>query len=108
MHSEFFHLFKVLAFLVELDSPPCTVVHRLIRVPENNMVVFLRTIWLFHFYGSRLYVSKKILILRDKILNSPPCMVVHEEYRRLARHSPRAEANIAKACNTMQWSHKIS
>ena len=26
----------------------------------------------------------------------------HEEYRRLARHSPRAEANIAKACNTMQ------
>ena len=31
-----------------------------------------------------------------------------EEYRRLARHSPRAKANIAKACNTMQWSHKIS
>ena len=26
----------------------------------------------------------------------------HEVYRRLARHSPRAEANIAKACNTMQ------
>ena len=32
----------------------------------------------------------------------------NEVYRRLARHSPRAEANIAKACNTMQWSHKIS
>ena len=31
-----------------------------------------------------------------------------EVYRRLARHSPRAEANIVKACNTMQWSHKIS
>ena len=32
----------------------------------------------------------------------------NEVYRRLARHSPRAEANIVKACNTMQWSHKIS
>ena len=32
----------------------------------------------------------------------------YEVYRRLARHSPRAEANIVKACNTMQWSHKIS
>ena len=32
----------------------------------------------------------------------------YEEYRRLARHSPRAEANIVKACNTMQWSQKIS
>ena len=33
---------------------------------------------------------------------------MYEVYRRLARHSPRAEANIVKACNTMQWSHKIS
>ena len=37
-----------------------------------------------------------------------PDSLIYEEYRRLARHSPRAEANIAKACNTMQWSHKIS
>ena len=36
------------------------------------------------------------------------CRLVYEVYRRLARHSPRAEANIVKACNTMQWSHKIS
>ena len=35
-------------------------------------------------------------------------MIYNEVYRRLARHSPRAEANIVKACNTMQWSHKIS
>ena len=34
--------------------------------------------------------------------------LLSEVYRRLARHSPRAEANIVKACNTMQWSHKIS
>ena len=34
--------------------------------------------------------------------------IYNEEYRRLARHSPRAEANIVKACNTMQSSHKIS
>ena len=27
----------------------------------------------------------------------------YEVYRRLARHSPRAEANIVKACNTMQY-----
>ena len=35
-------------------------------------------------------------------------LIINEVYRRLARHSPRAEANIVKACNTMQWSHKIS
>ena len=32
----------------------------------------------------------------------------NNEVYSLARHSPRADANIIKACNTMQWSHKIS
>ena len=34
--------------------------------------------------------------------------IINEVYRRLARHSSSAEANIIKACNTMKWSHKIS
>ena len=37
-HSEFLHLFKVLARLVELNSPPCTVVHRLVCVPDKERV----------------------------------------------------------------------
>ena len=47
----------------------------------------------------------KVSDLVIKIVQCPLSM--DEVYRRLARHSPRAEANIAKACNSMQWSHKI-
>ena len=48
--------------------------------------------------------------VRDAHLYQNVCFFykVYEVYRRVARHSPRAEANIVKACNTMQWSHMIS
>ena len=46
---------------------------------------------------------------QGKAINYGFPLLTYEVYRRLARHSPRAEANIVKACNTMQWSryHKI-
>ena len=55
----------------------------------------------------------KMLRIFSRIAGAFPsnlvCFIyIHEVYRRLARHSPRAEANIVKACNTMQWSPKIS
>ena len=108
-HSDFSENLSPIGFLGDLDwwFCICTAYRHLLIFRIDNVIIVRIRIWISDWYW--LWANLNTHLLKKSLCDF--VIVWHgyyEVYRRLARHSPRTEANIVKACNTMQWSQKIS